>query len=165
MTHAIVVIIAAASLGGSARWLKPAPTTHCVAAHPAAPAAIACPGHMPADSAELVAAARRWLALVDSGQYAASLDSAAPLLRQMAGSADAWRGFVGQARAAFPPGAGANRVVTRFDPAYMPTGAPPGRYVLITFRIGVAGATHPEFVVLQETATGWRVAMYGTSDP
>jgi len=115
------------------------------------------------DSTEAIAAAQRWLALVDSGRYAASLDSAALLLRQMAGTADSWSQFVRQARAKFPPNPGSRRVVVRFDKAYSPEGAPPGRYVRIDFRVGAAGATLPEFVVLQETPTGWRVAMYGTT--
>lgn len=116
------------------------------------------------DSMEAVIAARHWLDLVDSGRYSASLDSAAPLLRQMAGTADAWRRFLGQARAGFPPGARPSRVVVRYEPGYVAEGAPAGRYVRISFRVGAAGTTLPEFVVLQETSTGWRVAMYGTTD-
>jgi hypothetical protein len=115
------------------------------------------------DSTEAIAAAQRWLALVDSGRYAASLDSAAPLFRQMAGTADSWSQFLRQARVKFPPNPGSSRVVVRFDKAYTPEGAPSGRYVRIDFRVGAAGATVPEFVVLQETPTGWRVAMYGTT--
>lgn len=55
------------------------------------------------DSAEVAAAARRWQAQPDSGHYAESLDSAAPLLRQMAGTTDAWRQPVSQARRGFSP--------------------------------------------------------------
>src|ERR1019366_1748888 len=115
------------------------------------------------DSSYVVAAARRWLALVDSGRYATSFDSAAPLLRQMAGSADGWGRFVGQARTKFPPNASSSRVVVRVDFVYSPEGAPPGRYVRIDFRVVGAGATVPEFVVLQEMPAGWLVAMYGTT--
>jgi hypothetical protein len=115
------------------------------------------------DSSQLVGAARRWLALVDSGRYATSFDSAAPLLRQMAGTADGWGKFVGQARTKFPPNPGSSRVVVRVDLAYSPEGAPPGRYVRVDFRVVAAGVTVPEFVVLQEMPAGWLVAMYGTT--
>jgi hypothetical protein len=116
------------------------------------------------DSTTLVTAARSWLSLVDSGSYAASLDSAGPLLRQMAGTASAWQQFIRQARAKFPGNPGASRVVVRLDPAYQPDAAPPGRYARITYRVGAAGATVPEFVVLVATPSGWRVVMYGTTE-
>jgi hypothetical protein len=44
-------------------------------------------------------AALDWLALLDGEQYTASFDSAAPLLRRIAGSASAWDQFARQARA------------------------------------------------------------------
>jgi len=112
------------------------------------------------DSAAVLAAARRWLALLDSGHYAESLDSAAPLLRQMAGSTETWRQLVSRARLGFP--AGPSRTLVEFDPAPDVTGAPAGRYVRITFRVAAGSAMVNEVLVLEETGQGWCVAMYGT---
>jgi hypothetical protein len=114
----------------------------------------------PADSATVLAAARHWLALLDSGHYAESLDSAAPLLRQMAGSTDAWRQLVGRARAGFPASPGRTLVEVNFAPDL--AGAPAGRYVRITFRVAAGSAMVNEVLALQATGQGWRVAMYGT---
>jgi Protein of unknown function (DUF4019) len=112
------------------------------------------------DTAQVLAVARRWLALLDGGHYAESLDSAAPLLRQMAGTTNAWREFVGQARSAFPPSP--SRALVGLEPAPDVTGAPAGHYLRITFRVDANHAVVYEVVVLQETVQGWRIAMYGT---
>lgn len=110
------------------------------------------------DSAATVAAALQWLALVDAGLFEASLDSAAPLLRSMAGSAEGWRRFVEQARGRYP--VSSQRALILREPAYAPEGAPPGEYVRLTFESPMPSPTR-ESVVLVRTASGWRVAMYG----
>jgi hypothetical protein len=112
------------------------------------------------DTTQVLVVARRWLALLDRGLYVESLDSAAPLLRQMVGTTDAWREFVSQARAAFPPSP--NRALMGLDPAPDVPGAPAGHYLRITFRVDANPAVIYEVVVLQETGQGWRIAMYGT---
>jgi Protein of unknown function (DUF4019) len=112
------------------------------------------------DSTQVLAVTRRWLAILDSGRYAESLDSAAPMLRQLAGSTEAWRQLAVRARAGFP--VSPSRSLVELDPAPDLAGAPAGQYVQITFRVGVGTATVYEIVVLQATPNGWRVAMYGT---
>jgi len=112
------------------------------------------------DSAAVVAAARRWVAILDRGRYAESLDSAAPLLRQMTGTTDAWKALADRARAGFP--ASPERTVVAFDPAPDLPGAPAGHYVRVTFRVSTGSVIVAEIVVLQETPPDWRVAMYGT---
>jgi hypothetical protein len=111
-----------------------------------------------ADSAAAYRAASAWLAQVDSGHYAQSVDSAAPLFRQMVRSADGWKQFVESARRRYP--VSPDRDVIGWEPNYAPDGAPPDRYVRITFQ-SRSGPRSRESIVLVLTPTGWRVAMYG----
>ena len=112
------------------------------------------------DSVKIVTRATQWLALLDSGNCVASLDSAAPLLREMAGSPDAWGQLVGRARAGFPPTP--SRRLAVFDPSPDVPGAPPGRYVRLAFQTAFGSTLVYETVVLQAIGQDWRVAMYGT---
>lgn len=106
------------------------------------------------DSAAAHAEAAAWLALVDAGDWQASYDRAAPLLRQMTGSAADWGAFVRNARSRYTIG---ERRVVSWEPDHVAPGAPPGEYARVTFASG--GTT--ERVVLVRTEAGWRVAMYG----
>jgi hypothetical protein len=133
----------------------------CMVLAALAPASAPAQAATAPDSAQVLASALHWLALVDSGRYPESLDSAAPPLRRMTGTTDAWREFVSQARAAFRPIP--SRALVGLDPAPDVTGAPAGRYLRITFRVGANDPVVYEVVVLQETPTGSRVAMYGTT--
>ena len=112
-----------------------------------------------ADTAAAHRAALAWLALVDSGAYAASLDSAAPLLRQMIASTDQWEQFLGMARAPFPNRIQRELLEAEIDPSLPVTH--PGRYIRLTFRIRGLKEQTTESVVLQAQSNGWRVAMYG----
>jgi hypothetical protein len=110
------------------------------------------------DSAAVQRAAQAWLLLVDSANYQASVDSAAPLFRQMVGTADGWREFVTMARRRYP--VSSNRRVVQWEPAFAPDNAPAGRYARISFQ-SQNGQTSVESLVMVETPSGWRVAMYG----
>jgi hypothetical protein len=110
------------------------------------------------DSAQAVTAAKAWLLLVDSAKYEASLDSAAPLLRQIVGSPAGWQQFVTMARSRYP--VSGERTLVAWEPTFVPEGAPEARYARATFRSGGPGGAH-ESIVLTLTPTGWRVAMYG----
>jgi hypothetical protein len=48
----------------------------------------------------------------------------------------------------------------QWEPVYVPDNAPEGRYARITFE-SQGGQTSVESVVMVETPSGWRVAMYG----
>ena len=111
------------------------------------------------DTAAAHRAALSWLALVDSGAYAASLDSAAPLLRQMIASGDMWQEYLQLSRAGFSPRLHRELMEAEIDPS-LPV-APPGRYIRLTFRIRQARLSATESVVMQAHDEGWRVAMYG----
>jgi hypothetical protein len=114
------------------------------------------------DSLAVRRAALAWLGLLDREQYTASFDSAAPLLRQIAGSASAWEQFARQARSNLRAPADRRLVASVPDPDL--PGAPAGRYWRLVFEvINPAGPT--ETVVLQHTSTGWRVAMFGRRGP
>ena len=110
------------------------------------------------DSASAHRAAVSWLALVDAGLFEASLDSAAPLLRQMAGSVEGWAAFMRQARGRHP--VSGTRMAIAWEPDYFPEAAPPGDYARITFESPGPPRTR-EFVVLVRKDDDWRVAMYG----
>ncbi len=113
-----------------------------------------------ADSAAAYRAATVWLRLVDNGEFGASIDSAAPLFRQIVGSADHWKQFAGQARSRYP--VSSDREVVSWEPAFTPEGAPDGHYARMTFQSKTAPHSR-ESVILVLTASGWRVAMYGVS--
>jgi hypothetical protein len=114
-----------------------------------------------ADSADAHRAALAWLALVDSGRYAASLDSAAPLLREMITSAEQWAEFLTTSREGFTV-LRRELLIAELDPS-LPV-VPPGRYIRLTFRITGPRSEATESVVLQAQPTGWRVAMYGVQN-
>lgn len=86
------------------------------------------------------------------------LVAAAPLLRQMAGSADGWAAFMRQARARYP--VSGERTAIAWEPDFVPEAGPPGDYARITFQSTGPPRTR-EFVVLVRRDADWRVAMYG----
>lgn len=115
-----------------------------------------------ADSAAVVDAARHWVEMLDAGETAAALDSAAPLLRQMVGSAQNWDRFLGMARADVPTPVERELIRYEADPKLEAT--PPGTYRRVAFRVGEDPLV-TETVVMAKTDTGWRVAMYGVRGP
>jgi hypothetical protein len=136
----------------------PGPTAHCSVAHPPGMVTNIAAQWAAADSATAVPAALRWLAQLDSGQVSASLDSAAPLLRSMAGSTAAWDRFLRASRPRIGPGATRRLLGVERDPVL--PGAPTGRYLRITFHVAVEDGAASETVVMAHTDSGWRVAMY-----
>jgi hypothetical protein len=111
------------------------------------------------DTAAAHRAALAWLALVDSGAYSASLDSAAPMLRRMIASGEQWEEFLRGARNGLGLGVIRELLEVELEPS-LPVMLD-GRYLRLTFRIRRARRTATEAVVLQELDDGWRVAMYG----
>jgi hypothetical protein len=109
--------------------------------------------------ADARAAAERWLALVDSGRYAASWDSAAVAFRR-AVTQPQWVDGVQRARAPLDP-LGARRFATGHFARDLPN-APPGEYVVLTYQTAAArGATVIETVVPMKDPDGrWRVSGY-----
>jgi hypothetical protein len=102
-----------------------------------------------------VRAAQSWVELLDAGDYAEALDRAAPLLRQMTGSAANWASFVAMARAEFP--GQIDRTLSSVDDSPDVGAAPPGDYHSVAFLVG----HEMETVVLVLDGDIWRVAMYG----
>lgn len=111
-----------------------------------------------ADSAAAVEAAENWLELLDAGDFEAALSSAAPLLRDMAGSAASWASFVGMARAEFPEAP--DRSLAAFDADPELAGAPAGDYRSVTFLVGQDREISERVVVVRQDGQ-WKVAMYG----
>lgn len=128
---------------------------------PSTPIALRAQNAAEADSADAHRAALAWLALVDSGRYAASLDSAAPLLREMITSPEQWAEFLAVSREGFTV-LRRELLIAELDPS-LPV-VPPGRYIRLTFRITGRKSEATESVVLQAQPTGWRVAMYGVQN-
>lgn len=114
------------------------------------------------DSAAIAAArvaADGWVALVDAGKYEASWDSAAALFRTALTKAQ-WVPAVLQAREPFEP-FGPRTLLTSHYTRTLPN-APPGEYVILTYRTGVAaGRSVVETIVPMKDADGrWRVSGY-----
>jgi len=111
------------------------------------------------DSAAAHQAAVAWLQLLDDEEYQVTLDSAAPLLRQMTGSVERWEQFVEMARPNVAVPVERRLVLVEAD-VQIP-GAPPGRYTRLTFEMPAVDRLAVETVVVQQMDDGWRVAMYG----
>lgn len=114
------------------------------------------------DSAAITAArvaSLAWLALADAGKYEATWDSSAALFRQ-ALTKTQWVAAVGQARGPFDP-LGARTLATSEYARGLPN-APPGEYVILTYRTGAAaGRSVVETVVPTKDPDGrWRVSGY-----
>lgn len=111
------------------------------------------------DSARAVGAARDWLELLDRKQGRAALDSAAPLLRSIVGSPAKWDEFLQSARVGFPDST--TRVLSSVERDPRLPGAPSGVYLRLVFKVAIDDGAATETVVLVQTDSGWRVAMYG----
>lgn len=104
-------------------------------------------------------AAQEWLALVDSGRYAESWESAATFFQQKVSKQD-WEGTMATGRAPF------GKLLSRqFKSANYETslpGAPAGKYFVIQFRTRFANSpTLIETVTpMQEPNGQWRVSGY-----
>jgi hypothetical protein len=116
------------------------------------------PDRAAADSAEAVRGALRWLDLLDRGLVTESLDSAAPLLREMVGSVDRWKEILAASRGRIV--AGTQRTLYSVELAPELPGAPPGRYIRVAFRTAIGDGLATETVVMLLTDRGWRAAMY-----
>jgi hypothetical protein len=105
------------------------------------------------------AAAKRWLALVDSNRYAASWDSAASLFRQQIPRA-AWQTAVTSARLQVDPLGPRRQSGAQYSRQL--SNAPPGEYVLLQFATMARGNIQcTETVALaRDTDGAWRVAGY-----
>jgi len=104
------------------------------------------------------AAALEWLAVVDSGDYEASWEQAAPAMRQAVTTAQ-WTAALGQARGPLEPFGERNRIEARY--ATELPGAPEGEYVVLQYRTGVAGdRTVVETVVPMNVDGAWMVSGY-----
>jgi len=114
------------------------------------------------DSAAVVQAAEEWAGLLDAGENAAAFERAAPLLRQIVGSEQAWEGFVKLARADVPRPIERELVVYDAQPDL--PGAPAGEYRSVGFLVGT-GPTVTETVIMVSTDSGWKAAMYGVRAP
>lgn len=105
-------------------------------------------------------AAERWLALVDSAQYAKSWTEAATAFRTAVSQAG-WDSTMTRLRS--PLGATRSRELLGAQYSTSLPGAPPGEYVVLQFRTVFAGREAPavETVVPMKQPDGtWRVSGY-----
>ena len=103
-------------------------------------------------------AANAWLAVADSGDYAASWNQAASAFRKMVTQRQ-WNQAMGAARAPF--GAVRSRSFTRAHYTRELPGAPAGEYVVIEYRTEFADKAGTETVVPMREADGsWKVSGY-----
>jgi len=107
---------------------------------------------------QVTRAAERWAALLDSGQYDVSWDSAAPLLRGMI-SRDRWPSMAVMMRGPAETIGGRRLTSIEYDATF--PGAPPGRYVQLAYALSTPAGEVSETIVVQQTGDTWRVAMYG----
>lgn len=114
------------------------------------------------DSAAVVQAAEEWVGLLDAGETAAAFEHAAPLLRRIVGSEQAWEGFVKMARADVPKPI--ERELVQYDARPDLPGAPAGEYRSVGFLVGT-DPTVTETVIMVSTDSGWKAAMYGVRAP
>jgi len=113
------------------------------------------------DSLSLLAerSATHWVALVDSGHYKASWDSAAAQFRSAVSPAD-WNAAISAARAQV--GAVSQRKLLGSEYARELPGAPPGQYVVLQY--SAVGRDQTRLVetitVTAESSGAWRVVGY-----
>jgi hypothetical protein len=104
------------------------------------------------------AAAERWLALVDAGQYAQSYDAAATTFKK-ALTKDQWVEAVGKARAPFGK-LDSRRLLGAKHMTELPN-APKGEYDVIQYEAKFPGQTAVETITPMKDADGsWRVSGY-----
>lgn len=104
------------------------------------------------------AAAREWVALIDSGRWDESWREAAAVFKSQL-TAPQWAAAVEPVRR--PLGSVSARAVQSVTAADSLPGAPPGTYQVVQFRTSFArGKTSVETVVLAREASGWKVAGY-----
>jgi hypothetical protein len=108
---------------------------------------------------QAVAAAKAWLALVDSGSYAESWDAAAPVF-QAAVTKEGWEDSLNQVRK--PLGALESRELASAEFMTDPPNAPKGEYVVIRFQTSFENLEAAiETVVPMRTADGiWKLSGY-----
>jgi hypothetical protein len=117
----------------------------------------------PVDTAAAVSAAKaaasRWLAVVDGGQYAVSWDDASTSF-QGAVPKPAWEQTIATTRAPFDP-VGTRQLVGARYTTDLPN-APPGPYVLLQYRTSVPGGKSvvETVVPVLDGERGWRVSGY-----
>lgn len=112
----------------------------------------------PASEEAAVAAAGRWLALIDEGKYGESWDQASELLR-VAVTREGWERQVGGVRGAF--GEVLSREVRSSKSMTSLPGAPDGRYVVIEYASSFANKAEAVETVTPRLEQGvWKVAGY-----
>lgn len=147
MKTKIAFFLAAALAGGAA----------CAQAPAAAPAA-ASADHR-ADERAATDVATRWLAVLDTGNYAEAWNQLAPAAQSMV-TQQAWNGTMPKARGTL--GAVKSRTVKGAEYTNAMLGAPAGEYVGVAFDTVFAnGAKAVETVVPMRTPDGgWKVSGY-----
>ena len=104
------------------------------------------------------AAAEKWLALVDAGNYGESYEAGAAFFRK-ALTKEQWVEAVGKARG--PLGRLQSRTLLGAKPMTELPGAPKGEYVVLQYEAKFAGQTAIETITPMKDADGvWRVSGY-----
>jgi len=104
------------------------------------------------------AAATKWLALIDAGEYEASWTQAASGFQDAVTPA-VWTESVTNARGSLEPFG--DRELISSQQVTDPPGAPPGDYVILQYRTDVAGdRTAVETVVPMREGDAWKVSGY-----
>lgn len=111
-----------------------------------------------ADIEAATAAAISWLELVDSGDYEASWEAAADMLKDQV-TLGQWNAAIGNARSQVDPLGERTRTDARYT-TELP-GAPAGEYVVLQFRTEASGdRTVGETVVPMKEDGAWKVSGY-----
>lgn len=103
------------------------------------------------------AAAEKWLALVDAGDYGRSYDTAASFFKK-ALTKEQWIEAVGRARG--PLGRLESRRLLATKPTNELPGAPKGDYVVMQYEATFPGGTAVETITPMKDGDAWRVSGY-----
>jgi len=110
------------------------------------------------DDKDVIEAGRKWLALVDSGQYDETWEIASPLLKGKV-SKEKWNDGLRNLRK--PLGKLVSRTPEKFARAHQLPGAPDGDYVIVEYTSTFENGKHPEQLTWSlEKDDIWRVSGY-----
>jgi len=110
------------------------------------------------DDKDVIEAGRKWLALVDSGQYDETWEIASPLLKSKV-SKEKWNDGLQNLRK--PLGKLVSRTPEKFARAHQLPGAPAGDYVIVEYTSTFENGKHPEQLTWSlEKDDIWRVSGY-----
>ncbi len=147
MKHSLLLLCASLALTPGA--------AHAAPKHHPKPAA---PAPAPPAKSPAVQAAEAWLALVDSGQYDKSYDTAASAFKAQVTAAQ-WTAAMQQVRA--PLGAVKTRTFASAKHIPAPPGAPAGDYALIQYSTAFANKPSVETITMTKDTDGqWRASGY-----